>query len=78
MPREDVIVGKSRFEQFYCVPHDIYDRENQSRRRRTREVNRVPVKELSSLLSQDWPSPVNSVQVGTIYDTAIQIWQHEV
>ena len=44
---EEVVVGRSRYKQFYFVPSNIYERENRRRPRRAREPSLLPFKDLS-------------------------------
>ena len=53
MIEEEVVVGRSRFEQFYCIPSNVYVKENRTRPRRSREPSRVPLNELSRVLNKD-------------------------
>ena len=48
---DDDSVGRSRYERFYCV-HINCMRENRSRRRRSREPSRLPLKKLSDVFTK--------------------------
>ena len=52
MAEEKVTVGRSRFAQFYCIPTNVYVKENRSPPRRSREPSHVPLNYLSRILNK--------------------------
>ena len=45
-------VGRSCFAQFYCIPINVYVKENRSPPRRSREPSHVPLNYLSRILNK--------------------------
>ena len=45
-------VGRSHFAQFYCIPTNVYVKENRSPPRRSREPSHVPLNYLSCILNK--------------------------